>query len=366
MMIPKKYILFSLLVVANLSLVACGAATTPEAPAAATEAAAPTKALASAVEPEQTEAAPPTEAPAATAAEPEQTEAAPPTDAPATTEAESSTTGGEPEKVVVFALASDVGGLDPNVVPASGPHLMFAHVYEDLVQKDFGYETTGCCDVQTLPILPRLATSWEWHDNKLVMQVRQGVKFHDGTPLNAEAVEFNFRRWWDQDFEYYYAPSAGATSFITPFLEDVKATGEYEVTFTFPGARNNNFLDFMSVETWWGLVSPTAIKEHGNEAIANLVPSVGTGPYIITEYEPGVRVVLDRNEDYWGTRPTIDRIIFVPIPDDSDRVAALLAGEVDIAAEVPPDLAQTVRDAEGVKLYTKGKANTFVFQPNML
>ena len=263
---------------------------------------------------------------------------------------------------LIWGISSDPGGLDPNELPSSIAQIQLDHAYENLVQRDWGYEkiTPGTLP---LPILPKLAVSWEWRGGDLVYHIRRGVKFHDGSTLDAKAVEFNFRRWWDKNFKYYYAPAAVAPGFTTGFIKNVKALDDYTLSVSL-GERNWPFFDFMGEQTFWAIVSPAAIMKYGNPAIAkNLAAAAGTGPYRIAAYESGKRLVMERFKGYWGPQPYLDRIIFRPIPDASARVAALVAGEVQIIDEVDPDLMDRVKSAKGVTLYLPGKPNAFSLLP---
>ena len=265
---------------------------------------------------------------------------------------------------LIWGISSDPGGLDPNPLPSSIAQIQLDHAYENLVQRDWGYEKIKPGTLP-LPILPKLAASWEWRGGDLVYHIREGVKFHDGTPLNAQAVEFNFRRWWDKKFPYYYAPAAVSPGFTSGFIKNVKALDDHTFSVSL-GERNWPFFDFMGEQTFWAIVSPAAIKKYGNPQIAKSpAAAAGTGPYRIAEYEPGKRLVMERFKGYWGQQPYLDRIIFRPIPDTSARVAALLTGEVQIIDEVDPDLMDKVRTGQGVTLALPGKPNAFSLLPKV-
>src|SRR6185295_3209790 len=84
------------------------------------------------------------------------------------------------------------------------------------------------------------------------------------------------------------------------------------------------------------MVSPESVKKYGNEGV-NLHP-VGTGPFKIVSYGPGVQTVLQRNPDYWDKPyPYLDEVTFVVLPEESTRVTALESGEVDMITAIPPD-----------------------------
>jgi peptide/nickel transport system substrate-binding protein len=182
-----------------------------------------------------------------------------------------------------------------------------------------------------------LASAWEQSEDGLTwtLTLQEGVTFHDGTPLNAEAVVFNFDRWRDtsnpyhfptQVFEYYGAQFNGFDE--DSIITNVEATGENEVTFTLsqamPAFLNNLAMPMFSIH------SPAAIEANGE---AYGTPSVGyvcTGPYQFVSWESDVQVELQRYEDYWGDIPgNVDRIIIQIIPDAAARLAALQDGTID-------------------------------------
>lgn len=182
-----------------------------------------------------------------------------------------------------------------------------------------------------------LATEWSQSEDGLVwtLTLVEGATFHDGTPLNAEAVKWNFDRWRDttnayhfatQTFEYYGAQFNGfdADSIIT----DVQATGEYEVAFTLSQAMPS-FLNNLAMPMF-AIHSPAAVEANGE---AYGTPSVGyvcTGPFQFVSWESDVQVVLDKYDAYWGDFPgNVERVIIRIIPDAAARLAALQDGSID-------------------------------------
>jgi peptide/nickel transport system substrate-binding protein len=220
----------------------------------------------------------------------------------------------------------------------------------------FRVTTQGCepllaFDGSTTNPIPSLATSWETSEDGLswTFQLVDNATFHDGTPFNAEAVVYNFNRWRFTDhpthfeeavFEYYDYMFGGLDD--AGFIANVEATGEYEVTFTLK-ETNGSFLNTLAMPMF-AIASPTAIEEVG---AAYGTPDVGyscTGPYEFVEWISDDRVVLERNESYWGEIPgNVDRIIFQIIPDNAARFAALQSGQID-AFEQP-----NVEDLEGIE-----------------
>ncbi len=190
----------------------------------------------------------------------------------------------------------------------------------------------------TKPI-PWLAESWETEDSQTwVFHLRQGVNFHDGTPFNAEAVQWNVDRWRDPDNEYrfgrtfeYYTAEFGEDLAI----EEVNVLDEYTIELKL-SQPSGVLLNKLALGFVFGMNSPTAVMEQGDKYGTPAGGSVGTGPFKFVEWVPDDRIVLERNDEWWGEGPKLDRVIFRSIPDNSARFAELQAGTVHQA-----DLAQT-------------------------
>ena len=164
-------------------------------------------------------------------------------------------------------------------------------------------------------IEPLLATSWEASPDSMVwtFHLRQGVKFHDGTDFNAQAVKYNFDR------------VMAAKHYEVESIEKVEVVDDYTVRFTL----KEPFAPFLVILTFPSLsiVSPTAIETMGEEIMRH---PVGTGPFIFDHWDEGIEVVLRANKDYWGGPPKLDKIVFKIIPEASTRRMELEAGHIDI------------------------------------
>jgi peptide/nickel transport system substrate-binding protein len=191
--------------------------------------------------------------------------------------------------------------------------------------------------VDTGKFAPGLATEWTVNEDatEYRFKLRDDVKFHDGTPLNAEAVKFMFDRIADPEWK-----SQMAFSLIGPYKEtEVINDYEFVVRFNSPYAP---FLDSVS-QPYLAPVSPTMVEEQGVEGFG-LTTFAGTGPYMLESMVIDSEYVLTRNPDYdwgpaeWGmNKPAkLDKIIFKPIAEEATQVAALLTGEIDYLDEVPP------------------------------
>lgn len=155
-------------------------------------------------------------------------------------------------------------------------------------------------------------------DGTYTWKVRQGIKFSDGTPLNAEAVKFSIERTMDKknEFEYqaYFVNTTG-----------MKVIDEYTLE-----VKNKAYdVEFMERMINVSIVSPTAVQKLGDDFKNK---PVGSGPYLFESYTKGERIVLKRNENYWRKgEPYFDRLVFRIIPEESVREVELEAGTVHIA-----------------------------------
>jgi peptide/nickel transport system substrate-binding protein len=265
----------------------------------------------------------------------------------------------EPKRggTVVFGTAADPGSMDPGFSSAGTAFTVFNTIYDGLVEKD------KTVDASTPPIINALAEAYQISPDGLTytFKLRKGVKFHDGTPFNAAAVDFNVRRWRDKNFKYYDDVAAGNTSALMQYVKDAKPIDDYNYQFTL-NEPMGGFIDNLASLPFFYFVSPEVIKKYGANGLGD--HPGGTGPFKVAVYEKDQRIVLDRNDDYWGGARNLDHLIFRVIPDQSTRVAALLSGEIDIAMELPPDAIATVKSDPNLVVYLRGKPHNFSLLPN--
>lgn len=195
-------------------------------------------------------------------------------------------------------------------------------------------------------LVPDLATEWSGNDDatEWTFQLRDDVKFSDGTPFNAEAVKTSLERYLNETL------SNGNQ--WTTFL-GVDVTGEYTCVLKF--SDSNGSLPNTLCET--PMLNPTIVQE-GAEGLDK---AIGTGPYQLDSWEIGNKVVLKKNENFWGEPPVYDTIEFYVIQEDSTRLAAVQTGDIDIADQIPADLALTVENDPSVQLErVNGQDNMFL------
>ncbi len=197
---------------------------------------------------------------------------------------------------------------------------------------------TALCDklvdvTPDLQFVPQLATSWKWSaDGKqLIMELRQGVKFQDETPFNAQAVVDNIQR-------YQTMPESRRKSELSSVTK-VEASGEYEVTFTLK-TPDVTLLAQLSDRSGM-MVSPTAAKTAGAKFGDHPVCS---GPFKFVERVQQDRIVLEKFQDYWNKDNVfIDKVTYLPIPDTTVRLTNLRSGDLDMIDRLAASDAATVK-----------------------
>jgi len=168
-------------------------------------------------------------------------------------------------------------------------------------------------------VAPGLAASWDFPDpTTLVVRLKPGLTFHNGEPVNAEAVRFSFERLVDPDLA---SPHAGRMSQI----ESVRVIDDLTVEFK-TKAPFAPILHLMSY--YLSIVPPVATAATEKDAF-NRMP-IGAGPYKVESWDRGGDVVLTAFDGYWGGAPAYDKVIFRTIPEESARVASFLTGESQI------------------------------------
>ena len=256
-------------------------------------------------------------------------------------------------KTLKLAMDADPFSLDPHV-QLSGGMLQYSHmVFDPLVRW-----------TQDMEFEPRLATKWERIDeNTMRFYLRKGVTFHTGNPFTAKDVRWTLDRLKkSQDFKGLFDLFVGVR-IIDQHTIDIVTKKPYPLllnmaTYIFP--MDSNY--YIGIDEQGK--PKDALSKYGH-AYANTHES-GTGKYMVTERQQGVRLVFDEYEDYWDTESpgNVDKIIFTPIKKDATRVAALLSGDVDFIMPVPPQDYSRISKTDGVKLATLPGSRIITFQLN--
>jgi peptide/nickel transport system substrate-binding protein len=282
---------------------------------------------------------------------------------------------GATSDTLVFGTASEPTSLDGAVVSDGESLRVIDQITEGLVGLKNG----------TTIIVPKLATSWKASSGGKVwtFALRKGVRFQDGTPFNAKAVCANFNRWYnftgafasDSTSYYYYTvfggykkAAAGLTN--TPLYRSCKAVGDSTAVITLR-RPNSAFLGALSL-TAFGMQSPTAMAKYGaNKGTLSKdgvftpggqygVPggvAVGTGPFKLESWKIGDKLVIVRNDSYWGKKAILRRVIFRAIPDNAARLQALQTGEIQGYDLVEPQDIPTVQKNSSLKVLDRPAFN---------
>lgn len=200
--------------------------------------------------------------------------------------------------------------------------------------------------------VPDLAESWEISEDGTVYDftLREGVTFHDGAELDAQAVKTSFDRLLDEE------RNTSASAYFQPIIESVEAVDERTVRFIL----NEPFAPFLNTlaHAAGHIISPQAI---GNNLDQN---PAGTGPYRLSEWVRGERLVLERFDDYFEGPAPMARIEYRIVPEASTRIALLETGEADVTLRVSPDEVARLQDATGIKLISTPTARAMFMAIN--
>ncbi len=230
---------------------------------------------------------------------------------------------------LIWGMPAETDILDPHATGGWSTYQITYQIFEGLVKEDLTDATAA-----TPALIPGLAKSWTISDDGLVytFSLRDGVKFHDGTPFDAEAVKFNFERFWDESSPNFYPKAKAFVIAYTKWIKSVEVVDPMTVKVTLT-APNYQWLR-QGLQSYGQplMISPTSVKEFGNDGVA--AHPVGTGPFKFVERDQGVKTVIENNPDYWGTKALLDKVIFRPLQDPATRVNALESGEIHMMS--PP------------------------------
>jgi peptide/nickel transport system substrate-binding protein len=282
------------------------------------------------------------------------------------------TAGAGTNVTFIYAGASDPTYLDPAIVSDGESFRIARQIFDTLVQLAPG----------TTRLQPALATRWSpSRDGKAwTFTLRRGVRFHDGTAFNAAAVCANFNRWYnwtgpfqDASASYYYRQLFGgfrrneASGVGAPLYRSCRAAGRY-VAIIRLNRRSGPFIPSLVLPAF-AMQSPTAMQRYGANqgqlASGTFRPTgtyafqhpTGTGPWKFDSWTIGQRVVLVRNERYWGKKPQLARIIVRPISNNTARLQALQTGEVNGYDLVAPQDMPTIRGNRNLRLIDRPPFN---------
>jgi peptide/nickel transport system substrate-binding protein len=226
-------------------------------------------------------------------------------------------------KTLIVAIPQATVQLDPAVAGSNG--------YGDIIPTNENiFEGLTRFKNGSAEVEPALAESWTRSDDGLsyVFTLRSGVTFHDGTPLDAKAVETNFLRQLDETHPLHIDGFA-YVEIVFADVASVAATGDLELTVTL--TRPTILLPGNLAVFAAGIASPTALETYKDDFSQH---AAGTGPFKLDHWTKDVELVLVANEDYWGGRPKLDSIVFRTIAEDTVRISELKTGGIDVANQI--------------------------------
>lgn len=246
---------------------------------------------------------------------------------------------GTPARILVYGSGGQPTRLEPGNITDGNSIIIHDQIYNRLLEFKPG----------TTELEPSLATDWSNSaDGKIwTFKLRAGVKFHDGTDFNAEAVKFNVDRWWDANNPNGYR-EAGKTyqiwqDFFGGFkgekdclVQEVKIINSLTLQFilkqpfaAFPAAISSGY---------FGIASPSAIQKAGANYGKAGSTAVGTGAFVFKSWKTGDQIVLEKNPNYWKPGlPNINQLVIRFITDPAARLAQLRAGQLDFTVDLNPD-----------------------------
>jgi len=229
---------------------------------------------------------------------------------------------------LVYGSSGDASRLDPADVTDGESIQRMDNIFEGLLEFEAG----------TTEIKPCLATSWETSTDgtEIVFQLRKGVKFHDGTDFNADAVVFSFARQYDLNHPYHQYGEWAYWGYMFSDIKEMIKIDDYTVKLVLkrPNASIMTSLAMFTVN----IVSPANAEKYKGDAFKY---PCGTGPFKFVEWVKDDHITLEANDNYWIERPQLDKLIFKVIPDPSARLMALEVGEVQgIEYPNPADFAR--------------------------
>ena len=244
------------------------------------------------------------------------------------------------EETLIYALQSDIDNWDPPNSVLREAIILGYHVFDHLAVRD----------LKTRKVMPNLATSWRAVDDTTwEVKLRQGVKFHDGTPFTAKDVKATFDRVLDPTKKMTARGNHAK-------IKTVEIVDDYTVRFKTDGPYPL-FVERLTAQV---MQSDKVIREKGHEWMQE--NPIGTGPYKLAKWSRKQEHLLVRNDDYWGAKPAFKYVRVRIIPEQATQIAELLSGGVDIIKAVPPDQMDVIDKSGAARTATSPILRTAMLQ----
>ena len=253
-------------------------------------------------------------------------------------------TDGGMADTITYSLTADPRALDPAYFDDGESAVVACNIYEGLYQYGLKDAKVAPCLAKDLP---------EISDDGLVytIMLNEGIKFHDGADFNADAVVKSIERQLEpnRNSDMPYASFVFGEAEAGSGVEKVEAVDDYTVKITMRAA-NAAFVKNLAMALASPIVSPTAAA--AATPGQPIDKPAGTGPYKFVEWTKGAQVVLEANEEYWGTAPKTKNIVFRIIAEGNTRLTSLMNGECDIISSVDPSSADQITSS-GFELFSE-------------
>ncbi len=244
------------------------------------------------------------------------------------------------EETLIYSLQSDIDNWDPPNSVLREAIILGYHVFDHLAVRD----------LKTRKVGPNLATSWKAIDDTTwEVKLRQGVKFHDGTPFTAKDVKATFDRVLDPTKKMTARGNHAK-------IKTVEIVDDYTVRFKTDGPYPL-FVERLTAQV---MQSEKVIREKGHDFMQE--NPIGTGPYKLVKWSRKQEHVLVRNDDYWGPKPAFKYVRVRIIPEKATEIAELLSGGVDIIKAVPPDQMDVINKSGSARTATSPILRTAMLQ----
>jgi peptide/nickel transport system substrate-binding protein len=217
---------------------------------------------------------------------------------------------------------------------------------------DHGPASTGC------EALPRLAKSWESSDEgrTWTIHLHEGITWSDGTPATAQDF-VDYIDWFrntESLFEWYLESA---------LMESIEAVDDLTIRYT----TSDPVLNSPDYDWQWWYMLPAGYWSGLSEDeifLDDYYPPLGTGPYVVSEYEAGSHITFDAREEYYRGKPPIDRAVYQIFTNPDALVNALIAGDIDLTTPfLPPESYEALKEVEGIEVEVKppGKFTSLIF-----
>lgn len=239
---------------------------------------------------------------------------------------------------LTVASVGDPLSLDPAIVSDSESMQVLLQIFDQLVRYREG----------STQVEPALATRWTVSaDGKVwTFHLRRDVRFHDGTPLDADAIVFSLERQRDRSHPFHVA---GGFTYWESTFRQVRRVSKVD-RYTVRIVLDRPFAPFLANLAMFpaSIVSPTAMRKLGRRFASR---PVGTGPFRFVRWVRGKRVILASNPDYWEGRPQVNRLVYEVIPEAERRLVSLQSGTVDVVVGLAPADRQIVSLHPALQLF---------------